>query len=273
MLFLDGVEYSVSLEDWSDDDDNDDDDDDVEEKLDEEDQESFNISRPIPYSWPDQDLVSVMTNDEVEEIKIHRDESYPLKRKINPQDSWFDSHDATSITGIDHNYMSDIVNSEKRPLSQNSCDERDPLSSPSYKSASEIPIHPHLPELNLQEEVSNCRTEADTFAEQVGSNSSRFSHSPRTNQPVRLLQEKEPVSELSIFESENGLPKLEQKLSGPCQSNKQPPVSSPRNINYTPQVDCPVSSPVQPTAQDPLCGRRRHCKPSKTSYTDMNDVR
>lgn len=272
MLFLDGVEYSVSLEDWSDDDD-DDDDNDVEEKLDEEDEESFNIPRSIPHSWPDQDLVSVMTNDEVEEIKIHRDESCPLKRKINPQDSWLDSHDATSITGIDHNYMSDIVTSDKRPHSQNSCAERDRLLSPSYKNASEIPIHPHLPEFNLQEEVSDCRTEVDTFAERGGSNGSRLSRSPRTYQPVRLLQEKEPVSELSVFESENGLPKLEQKLTGPRQSNNQPPVPSPRNINYTPQVDCPVSSPVQPTAQDPLCGHRRHCRPSKTSYTDMNDVR
>ncbi|MCI4386894.1 hypothetical protein PGIGA_G00067980 [Pangasianodon gigas] len=262
------VEYSVSLEDWSDDDN------DEEEKLDEEDQESFNIRRPIPHSRPDRDLVSGITNDEIEEIKMHRDESYPLQRNIDPQDNWMASHGVTSHERMDNNNKSDIATLETRTPSQNSCDERRHVSSsPSLKSAPQTHIHSYLPELTLQEAASNSRIEAETFAELGGSNSSRLSHSPRTYQPVRLPQEEEPGSALSIFESENGSPELEQKSSRSRQNHHQPPVSSPRNTNSTPQEDYLSSSSAQPTVKDSTYGRRRHHRRSKTSHTDVNDVR
>lgn len=262
-FFLDDVEYSVSLEDWSDDD---------EEKLDDEDQKSINVRRPIPHLRPDRGLVSGITNDEIEEITTRRDESYPLQRNIDPQDNWMDSRDVTSHEGMDNNdnKKSDIATLEMRAPSQNSCDERSHVSSsPSFMSAPRSHIRPPLPEPTLQEEAANCRIEAETFAELGGSNSSRL-HSPRTYRAVRLLQKEEPASVLSIFESENGSSELEQKSAGPCQSRH---VSSRRNINSTPQEDHPSSSSAQPAAKASTYGRRRHHRPSKTSHTDLNDVR
>lgn len=200
---------------------------------------------------------------------MHRDESYPLQRNRDPQDNWVDSHDATSHEGMDNN-KSDIAALETRTPSQNSCDERSHMSSfPFFKSAPQTHIPPHLPKLTLQEEASICGIEAKTFAELGGSNSSRLSHSPRTYQPVRLLQEEEPASALSIFESENGSPELGQV----CSAGPRPCVSSPQDINSTPQVDYPCSSSAQPTAKGSRYGQRRHHSPSKTSHTDPNDVR
>lgn len=182
-----------------------------------------------------------------------------------------DSHDATSHEEMDNNKKSDIATLETRTPSQNSCDERSHMSSsPSLNSAPQTHIPPHIPELTLQEEESNCAIEADTFAELGGSNSSRLSHSPRTYQPVRRLQEEEeePASALSIFESENGSPELEQQSSQP-----RPHVSSPRDINSTLQVDYPSSSSAQPPAKGSRYGQRKHHRTSRTSHTDLNDVR
>lgn len=183
-----------------------------------------------------------------------------------------DSHDVTSHEGMDNNdnNKSDIATLEMRAPSQNSCDERSHVSSsPSFMSAPRSHIRPPLPEPTLQEEAANCRIEAETFAELGGSNSSRL-HSPRTYRAVRLLQKEEPASVLSIFESENGSSELEQKSAGPRQSHH---VYSRRNINSTPQEDHPSSSSAQPAAKASTYGRRRHHRPSKTSHTDLNDVR
>ncbi|KAK3524118.1 hypothetical protein QTP70_017975, partial [Hemibagrus guttatus] len=261
------VEYSVSLEDWSDDDIDD------EEKLDEEDQESFIIHRPIPHSSPDRDLISEIPNDETEEIKMHGDESHPFEMNIVPQDNWMESYDVTSHEGINNN----VATLETRTLSQNSCDERSHVSSsPSFKSAPQTHIHPHVPELTLQDEASNCGIEDETFEELAGCYGSRLRHSRRTYQPVSVVQEEEeqPASALRSFESENGSPEFEQKAAGSWQSHHQPPVSTLREINSTPQVNYSCfSSSAKPTAKDSTSGHRRHHRPSKTSHTDLRDVR
>ncbi|KAG7320858.1 hypothetical protein KOW79_015273 [Hemibagrus wyckioides] len=263
------VEYSVSLEDWSDDDD--------EEKLDEEDQESFNIHRPIPHSSPDRDFISEIPNDETVEIKMQGDESHPLEMNIVLQDNWMESYDVTSHEGMNNNNKSDIVTLETCAPSQNSCDERSHVSSsPSFKSAPQTHIHPNVPELTLQDKASDCGIEGETFEELAGSYSSRLRHSPRTYQPVSVAEEEEeqPASALRSFESENGSPEFKQKSARSRQSHHQPPVSTFREINSSPQVNySSFNSSAKSTAKDSTSGHRRHHRPSKTSYTDLRDVR
>lgn len=255
ILILDDIEYSVSLEDWSDDDEEE------ERKLDVEDPESFNISTPIPHSRPEKDLVSTIASEEIEEINIYRDESYPVQWKTDPQDNWMDHHDAISHEGMDHNHKSGTAILETRTPSQNSCDERSHVSSsPSFKNS---------PRINpLLSEVSNGEVEAEPFAALGWSNSS-----PRTFQPFRILQEKKAASALNVTESEYGFPELEQKPTGHFQNYCPPPIFSPRNRNSTRQEEFPPSCSAQPSAKDFAHGHRRHHAVSKTSYTDLNDVR
>lgn len=263
-FFLDDVEYSVSLEDWSIDD---------EKKLDEEDQESFNIHRPVPHSSPDRDFISEIPNDEIEEIKTQGDESHPLEMNIVLHGNWMESYDVTSHEGLNKINKSDIVTLETRAPSQNSCDERSHVSSsPSFKSAPQTHIHPNVPELTLQDEA----IEDETFEELAGSYSSRLRHSPRTYQPLSVAQEEEeqPASALRSFESENGSPEFVQKSARSRQSRHQPPVSTFREINSSPQVNyTSFNSSAKPTAKDSTSEHRRHHRPSKTSYTDLRDVR
>ncbi|KAM9450375.1 uncharacterized protein akna isoform 1-T1 [Clarias gariepinus] len=253
------VEYSVSLEDWIEN--NDDDDDDDDEKPDEEDQKGFNIHRPFAHSRPDRDLFSGIMNNEIEEITMRRDESYPLQRNIDPQDNWIDSHDVTTHEGKDDENWTDVAVLETRTPSQNSCDERSHVSSsPSFKSASQTHFYPSLSEPSLQEEAENSRTDVKTFAE---SNSRQPRHSPRSYQP-----EEEPTLALSIFGSETGLPKLEQKSAGPRHNHHYH-----HQVSVTSGVDYPLSISAQSTAKDSTYRRRRHYRPSKTSLTDPDDVR
>ncbi|TSK72074.1 AT-hook-containing transcription factor [Bagarius yarrelli] len=243
----DAAECSVSLEDWSNDEDPDNDD---EQKLDEEDQESFNIHRDVRHSRPDRDPLSGVLNTETEEIKMHRDESYLLELNIVPQDNWMDSANVTSHPAP----VPDIATLKTRTPSQNSCDERSHASSsPSIQSAPQTHIHPHLPELNIRDKMNNPETKAETFTDLAGSKSCS-----RTYQPVREQWKKEPAP--MIFESEYNSPKFRQKS----------PVFTPRDTNFIPQTDYSASNS---SAIDSTSGIRRHYRPSKTSLTDPKDVR
>lgn len=196
-------------------------------------------------------MVSGLEDDETEEIRVHRDESYPLQRNTDPQDNWMDSNDASSHEGMDHNHKSATAILEIHTPSQNSCDERSHASSsPSCKSTPQTNIRPHFLELTLQEVASNNGIEAETLAKLGGPHSS----------PLRQVVP-------------NGSSELEQKSAGPGQNHHQLHVPSPRNRNSTPQVDRPSSSSAQPAVKDFTYGHRRHHRLSKTSHTDLNDVR
>ncbi|KAF5896244.1 AT-hook-containing transcription factor-like isoform X1, partial [Clarias magur] len=216
----------------------------------------FNITRTFPHSRPGRDLFSGITNNEIEEITKCRDESYPLQRNIDPEDNWMDSHNVTSHEGKDNKNKTDAAVLETRTPSRNSCDERSHVSSsPSFKSTSQTPFYPSLPEPSLQEEAGNYRTDVKAFAE---SDRRQLRNSPRSYQ-----SEEEPASALSLFVSETASPELEQKSAGP------------RHNHCTSEVDYPLSITAQSTAKDStyMYGHRRHYSTSKTSLTDPNDVR
>ncbi|XP_026998185.2 microtubule organization protein AKNA [Tachysurus fulvidraco] len=266
------VECSVSLEDWSDDDD----DIDNEEKLDEEDEEIFNIRRPIfPHSRKDRDFISGIPHEETEVggltmVKLHGDESDPLEMNIVPRDNWTDSCDITSHEGMNNTNKSEIADLGTRTPSQNSCDERSHASSsPSFRNAPQSHIHPHIPKLTLHDEASNHGIADETYAKLPGTYSLRLRHSPRTYPPVRAVEEeKEPVPAPRSFNSENGLP------AGPQERHHQDPISTLQQIDSTPQMDHSSSnSSAKPTAKDFTSGHRIHHRPPKISQTDLKDVR
>lgn len=269
------MECSVSLEDWSEDD-NDDDDIDNEEKLDEEDEEIFNIRRhTFPHSRPERDFISEIPHEETEVggltmVKLHGDDLDPLEMNIVPRDNWMDSCDITGHEGMNNTNKSDTADLGTCTPSQNSCDERSHVSSsPSFRNAPQSHIHPHIPKLTLHDEASNHGIADETYAKLSGTYSLRLRHSPRTHPPVRVAEEeKEPVPALRSFNSENGLP------AGPQERHHQGPISTLQQTDSTPQMDHSSSnSSAKPTAKDFTSGHRRHHRPPKISQTDLKDVR
>ncbi|KAL7854107.1 hypothetical protein AOLI_G00209510 [Acnodon oligacanthus] len=280
---------SIALEDWSEDEDG--------QKLDEESLESLKIqedSRPV--------RVKSMTNDETEEVTIHREPLFSLREEMDLKFNCMESHDDDSNARNDNitTSRSGRTTSGTPAGSQNCCEEKFMLNERLHVSSSPLssrntphsPVLPFLPQLSSEEQACNSGTEAaQTFPElaytESESHGTRFSCSPRSFQPVGCEEEKLEYGVIPQFGRSRTIKEneLERKVVRPYLTHHQPPIPSPPKISSALQGSQQSSSPAQHTAKaqssssdssplsTPHHRRHRGHRPSKPSHTDLKDVR